>query len=256
MVLVDTHCHLDDRQFDADRDAVIERAYKSGVEQIIAVGYDLVSSRRSVALAQSRPGVFAAVGIHPHDAAKAPQDYLETLRELAKDRGVVAVGEIGLDFYRDLSPRTVQRKVFIEQLRLARELNLPVVIHCRDATADVYEILVREAVGLSGVMHCFSGNWENAKRFLGLGFYISIAGPVTFNKNSVLTEVVRNVPLGRLLLETDAPYLAPVPYRGKRNEPAYLVWIAQRVAEIRGTTLEEVAAATFSNALRLFLRRQ
>ncbi|HIE13623.1 MAG TPA: TatD family deoxyribonuclease, partial [Desulfotomaculum sp.] len=179
-------------------------------------------------------------------------DYVESLRRLAARERVVAIGEIGLDFYRDLAPRPVQREVFIAQLRLAGELGLPVVIHCREAHAQVYELLSSEGKGLTGVMHCFSGSWEEARRFLALGFYISIAGPVTFPKSSKLLEVARRVPPDRLLLETDAPYLAPVPYRGKRNEPAYLVHTARKVAEIRGTSLEELAAATTENASRLF----
>jgi TatD DNase family protein len=252
MQLTDTHCHLDDQRFDADRAAVVERARAAGVMRIITVGYDIDSSRRGINLAGSLPGVFAVVGVHPHDAAAAPPDYTEALRRLAREPRVVAVGEIGLDFYRDLSPRPVQREVFAAQLRLARELGLPVVIHCRDAHGEVYEILKRETAGLAGVMHCFSGSWEEAKRFLALGFHISIAGPVTFPQSTKLVEVARRVPLDRLLLETDAPYLTPVPHRGKRNEPAYLVHTAQKVAEIRGISLEELASATTANAARLF----
>uniref|UniRef100_A0A7C2IQN1 TatD family deoxyribonuclease n=1 Tax=Ammonifex degensii TaxID=42838 RepID=A0A7C2IQN1_9THEO len=252
MQLTDTHCHLDDQRFDADRVAVVDRARVAGVTRIITVGYDIASSRRGVDLAGSLPGVFAVVGVHPHDAVAAPPDYVEQLRELAREPRVVAVGEIGLDFYRDLSPRPVQREVFAAQLCLAREFGLPVVVHCREAHGEVYEILKREAAGLAGVMHCFSGGWEEAKRFLALGFYISIAGPVTFPQSSKLGEVARRVPLDRLLLETDAPYLTPVPHRGKRNEPAYLVHTAQKVAEIRGMSLEEIAEATTESAARLF----
>ncbi|MDI6631161.1 MAG: TatD family hydrolase [Bacillota bacterium] len=252
MQLTDTHCHLDDERFDPDRAAVVGRARAAGVTRIITVGYDLASSRRGIDLAGSLTGVFAVVGVHPHDAAAAPPDYIEVLRRLAREPRVVAVGEIGLDFYRDLSPRPVQREVFAAQLRLARELGLPVVIHCRDAHGEVCEILKREAAGLAGVMHCFSGSWEEAEHFLALGFHISIAGPVTFPQSTKLVEVARRVPLDRLLLETDAPYLTPVPHRGKRNEPAYLVHTARRVAEIRGISLEELASATTENAARLF----
>jgi len=220
--------------------------------RVITIGYDLASSKSGVEMAGSLPGVFAAVGIHPHDAAVAPPDYVESLRRLAARERVVAIGEIGLDFYRDFCPRPVQWEVFIAQLRLARELDLPVVIHCREAHAEVYELLRSEGKGLAGVMHCFSGSWEEARPFLALGFYISIAGPVTFPQSGKLSEVARRVPLDRLLLETDAPYLAPVPYRGKRNEPAYLVHIARKVAEIRGIGLGELAWATTENASRLF----
>ncbi|RJX23005.1 MAG: TatD family deoxyribonuclease [Ammonifex sp.] len=252
MLLTDTHCHLDDRQFDADRSAVVERAFAAGVRRLLTVGYDIPSSHRSVKLAAFIPGVFAAVGVHPHDAAGAPPDYLQVLRKLADEHRVVAIGEIGLDFYRDLSPRALQREVFTRQLGLARELKLPVVIHCRESMGEVYDILSRNGTVLSGVMHCFSGNWEEAEQFLAMGFYVSIAGPVTFSKSGSLTEVAEKVPLDRLLLETDAPYLAPAPYRGRKNEPAYLVYTARRVAEIRGLSLAEVAAATSANAVRLF----
>ncbi|MEW6183876.1 MAG: TatD family hydrolase [Bacillota bacterium] len=252
--LIDTHCHLNDRLFDKDRLAVLQNAGAAGVEKIINVGYDIDSSEEGAALADSFLGIYAVVGVHPHDAANVPQDYLERLKRLARKTKVLAIGEIGLDFYRDLSPRVIQQKVFTEQLGLACEAGLPVVIHCRDALTAVYDILFREAMKLSGVMHCFSGNWEEAERFLALGFYISIAGPVTFAKNGKLAEVVRRAPLERLLLETDAPYLAPAPHRGKRNEPAYLVHTARRTAEIRGLSLDAVAAATAENARRLFGR--
>lgn len=251
-MLTDTHCHLDDPRFDADRPAVLERARAAGVTRVITIGYDLSSSKSGVEMAGSLPGVFAAVGVHPHDAAGVPPDYVESLRRLAAQPRVVAIGEIGLDFYRDLSPRPVQREVFAAQLRLAREAGLPVVIHCREAYDEVYDILRSEATGLTGVMHCFSGNWEEARRFLAFGFYISIAGPVTFPQSSKLLAVARQVPFDRLLLETDAPYLTPIPYRGKRNEPAYLVHTARKVAEIREISLEEVTAATTENASRLF----
>ncbi|WP_334110355.1 TatD family hydrolase [Thermodesulfitimonas autotrophica] len=250
--LTDTHCHLDDERYETDRAAVVARARAAGVTRLVTVGYDLASSRRTVELAAALPGVYAVVGVHPHDAAGVSPEYLEELRRLAREPCVVAIGEIGLDFYRDLSPRPAQREVFVAQLNLARELGLPVVIHCREALGEVYAILRREAVGLSGVMHCFSGGWEEARRFLALGFYLSVAGPVTFAGARRPVEVVRQMPIERLLLETDAPYLAPVPHRGKRNEPAYLVHTAQKVAEIRGISLEELAAATTANAARLF----
>jgi TatD DNase family protein len=252
MLLTDTHCHLGDRQFDADRNTVVERACAAGVRCFLTVGYDIPSSYRCTELAASIPGVFAVTGVHPHDAAGVPPDYLQILRKLAGECRVAAIGEIGLDFYRDLSPRVLQRAVFTRQLELARELKLPVVIHCRDAMGEVYSILSRHSSGLTGVMHCFSGNWEEAEKFLAMGFYISIAGPVTFSKSGFLTEVAEKVPLDRLLLETDAPYLAPAPYRGKRNEPAYLVHTARRVAEIRRLSLTELAAVTSANAARLF----
>ncbi|RDV84611.1 TatD family hydrolase [Ammonifex thiophilus] len=252
MELIDTHCHLNDPRLDVDLSEVLARARRAGVKVMIVVGYDLASSARAVALAGKEKDLYATVGVHPHDAAKVPPDFLEHLRSWARMGKVVAVGEIGLDFYRNLSPPARQREVFLAQLRLARELSLPVVIHCRDAYDELYSLLKEEGEGVKGVLHCFSGTWREAAKFLALGFYLSFAGTITFPRSDSLAEVVARMELGRLLLETDAPYLAPVPHRGKRNEPAYLVHIAQRVAEIRGMPVEEVAAITTANARRLF----
>ncbi|MGC7846491.1 TatD family hydrolase [Desulforudis sp. 1088] len=249
-MLVDTHCHLDDASFAGDLDEVISRARQAGVAGLVTIGSDMASSRKAVEIAEAYPGIRAAVGVHPHDAARAGKDYLDELRTLAAHPKIVAIGEIGLDYHYDHSPRGIQREVFRAQLLLARELGLPVVVHCREAEEDTLAIL-KEAPG-PGVMHCFTGNWIWAEAFLGLGCYISISGVVTFAKSADLKDVARRVPAERLLLETDAPYLAPVPRRGRRNEPAFLPYTAAVVAELRRTTAEKLAALTTANALRFF----
>ncbi|MCL6638414.1 MAG: TatD family hydrolase [Firmicutes bacterium] len=251
--LFDTHAHLDDGDYGADREAVLERARSSGVRLIVNVGYDLESSRFSVELAERHDMIYAAVGIHPHGAAEVPENYLEVLEKLAGHRKVVALGEMGLDYYRDLSPRPVQQKVFREQLLLAGRLNMPVVIHDRDAHGDLLAILKSEGLGpAGGVMHCFSGSWEMAKQCLAMGFYISIAGPVTFPNAPKLKDIAARVPLDRLLVETDAPYLTPVPHRGKRNEPAHVRFTVAEIARLRGMEAEELARVCAANGRRLF----
>jgi TatD DNase family protein len=260
LALIDTHAHLDFPQFDADREAVIERAKGAGVTAIVNVGADLVSSHRAVALARKVPGIYAAVGMHPHDAKKLDGAALAELRELAQLPKVVAVGEIGLDFYRDLSPRDVQRRAFRAQLAWAAKLAKPVVIHDRDAHDEVMAILSDWAAGLKssplagrlGVLHTFSGDLAMAEQALELGFYVSISGPVTYRNARHLPDIVRALPLDRLLVETDCPYLAPHPHRGKRNEPAHVRLVAERIAALRGATMGELAAATTANAERLF----
>ena len=256
-MLIDTHAHLDDERFEPDLPAVLARAREAGVTTIVNASYDLASAARAVRLAAVNPWIYATCGIHPHDAQSVPPDYLEQLRALLAQPGVVALGEIGLDYYRNLSPREDQQRVFREQLALARELNLPVVIHNRDAHADVLHILTSDGVGpAGGVMHCFSGSWEMAGQFMKLGLYISLAGPVTFTGAPKLAEVASRLPVGRLLVETDCPYLAPVPYRGRRNEPALVRLVAEKVASLRGMPLEELAACTAQNARAVFgLRR-
>ncbi len=250
--LVDSHAHLDFSKFNGDREEVLKRAERAGIKLILNIGFDLESSRKSMDLAEFCPFVYAACGIHPHDAARVPEDYLEQLAQMADHPRVVALGEMGLDFYRDRSPRAVQRDVFRQQLQLAREKNLPVIIHDRDAHQEVMKVL--ESDGLperGGIMHCFSGDMALAKRSLDLGLYISIAGPVTYPKNNVLGQVASRVPLDRLLIETDAPFLTPEPRRGKRNEPAYVALVAEKVAALRGTTPDKVGQACLDNARRL-----
>lgn len=251
--LIDSHAHLDDTQYDGDRAAMLVRARAAGVVQMVNAGCDLPSSRRAVALAAAYDYIFAAVGIHPHEVADLPADYLGTVREMSRQANVVAIGEIGLDYYRDLSPREVQRRVFREQLALAKELGLPVVIHDRDAHGDVLDILRKDGAGpAGGVLHCFAGSLEMAAACLEMGFYISFAGPVTYPNARRPKEVAAAVPLERLLVETDSPYLAPQTHRGKRNEPAYVRYVAEQIAALKGITPEEVARATTANARRLF----
>jgi TatD DNase family protein len=259
-MLIDTHAHLDFSKFDGDRPAVIERARAAGVAAIVNVGTDLASSHRAVDLAEQYECVYAAVGVHPHDAKKLDGATLAQLRELAQNPKVVAVGEIGLDYYRDLSPRDVQRRAFQAQLAWAAKLGKPVIIHDRDAHGEILEALTHWAAGLGdsilagrmGVLHTFSGDLDMAREAIELGFYISISGPVTYRNARQLPDIVRALPLERLLVETDCPFLAPEPYRGKRNEPAYTRLVAERIAKLRGISLDELARATTANARRLF----
>ena len=251
-MLIDSHAHIDDDRFDADREAVLSRARAAGVDLIVNIGADMASSARSVALAEQYPQVYATVGMHPHDAKDMrEQDYQQLVRWAAQPK-VVAIGEIGLDYHYDLSPRPVQQEVFLRQLDIARQTGKPFVVHEREAHADTFEIIRSAAKGLEGVFHCFSGSIETARQYLKLGFYISIAGPVTFPKSAKTKEVARYVPLDRLLVETDSPYLTPQAFRGRRNEPAYVRLVAEEIAALRELPLEELARATSENACRLF----
>ncbi|MBF7084155.1 TatD family hydrolase [Desulfallas sp. Bu1-1] len=251
--LFDTHAHLYDEQFAQDLDRVFERMAEASVTRVLCVGYDLASSEEAAAMALKYPGVRASAGVHPHDAGDVPPDYLARLDELARRPEVVALGEIGLDYYRDLSPRPVQQQVFREQLALVRELNMPVIIHARDAFGDLLDILRRDGISpAGGVMHCFSGSWEVAGECIKMGFYISLAGPVTFKNAVKLKDIAVRVPVDRLLIETDCPYLAPEPHRGRRNEPAYVRHVAEHIAALRGVSVDELARATTANAKRLF----
>lgn len=252
--LIDTHAHIDGRDFIPDFSAMLGRAAEAGLSHIITVGADLESSRAAVGLAQQYDHIFAAVGIHPHDAVRVTEKCYEVVREMAAgNRKVVAVGEIGLDFYRDRSPRDDQELVFRRFLRLARELSLPVIVHDRDAHQRVMAILREEkAAEIGGVLHCFSGDLRMARECVEMGFYISIPGTVTYSSNEQLREVVRGIKIERLLLETDCPYLSPVPHRGKRNEPSYVRITAEKVAELKGLSLEDVGRITSLNAKRLF----
>ncbi|HID87967.1 MAG TPA: TatD family deoxyribonuclease [Anaerolineae bacterium] len=262
--LIDTHAHLDFPQFDDDREEVIQRALEAGVAQIITIGVDLESSRAAIALAEKYSHIYATVGMHPHDAIQLTPQVLAELQELARHPKVVAVGEMGLDFYRNLSPREAQRRAFEAQLALAREIGKPVVIHDRDAHGEVMATLRRWVADHPaqanqrplGVLHCFSGGPEMAREAVGLGFYISLAGPVTFLNARKPVEVARQVPLENLLVETDAPFLSPHPYRGRRNEPARVRLVAQRIAEIKKLPLEELARITTANAQRVFHRKE
>jgi len=253
--LIDTHTHLDFPEFDSDREQVIVRAATAGVGAIVNVGADLASSQAAVALAEAHPQIYAAVGVHPHDAKTLTDEVLKELGDLASHSKVVAVGEIGLDFYRHLSPRDKQGQAFDQQLALASDVGKPVIIHDREAHKEVMAILRRWAEGCQqpvGVLHCFSGDLTMAREAIELGFYISIAGPVTFDNARRLRELVRQLPLEKLLIETDCPYLTPHPYRGKRNEPAYVQFVAQEIARVKELLLEEVACITSDNAQALF----
>jgi len=255
--LIDSHCHLDSKEFDPDREAVIQRALEAGVEKMLAIGTgsgppDLEAGIR---LAERYQPFFATVGIHPHDAGKAGSEDFDRLAGLLAHPKVVAVGEIGLDYHYDFSPRDAQKSSFIDQMRIAADARKPIVIHTREAWDDTFSLLERHWAphGLPGIMHCFSGGPEEARRALGLGFYLSFGGIVTYPKALEVHEAARQAPLDRVLVETDAPYLAPVPKRGKRNEPALNVHTARRLAELRGESFESLARATTENFGRLLL---
>ena len=252
MTLVDTHAHLDSPQYNQDREQVLSRALSAGVTTVITVGTDIQSSRQAVAIAHGHQGVYAAVGIHPHDAAQSTADDLKELESLCQKPSVVALGEMGLDFYRNLSPPARQRDVFVAQLELAKRLQKAVIVHDRQAHAETMAVLREQGAGLRGVLHCFSGDADMAWQAIRMGFYISIAGPITFQNARRLQELACQLPLESLLIETDCPYLAPHPHRGQRNEPAYVRLVAQKVAALRELSLEQVAAATTQNARQLF----
>jgi TatD DNase family protein len=251
--LVDSHCHLDDSKFDADREQVIERALAAGVTRMMAIGTGdgPADLRTAIRQADHYPFIFATIGVHPHDASKATEETFVEMRELAAHSKVLAVGEIGLDYHYDFSPRDVQRTVFQRQLEIAGESGKPIVIHTREAWADTVSIL-REHWRGAGIMHCFTGDEAQAREALGLGFHLSFGGVLTFPKAESVRAAARITPDERLLVETDCPYLAPVPHRGKRNEPAFVVETARRLAEVRGTNAEAIAGLTTANFDRLF----
>ena len=255
-MMVDSHCHLDGKVFDNDRDETIQRAIDAGVERMLAIGTgdgppDLEAAIR---LADRYPMFLATVGVHPHEATKYDDATSMGLRELLRHPKVVALGEIGLDYHYDLSPRDTQKRVFIEQMAIASEARKPIVIHTREAWDDTFALLEEhwKPTGLGGIMHCFTGSPVELERTLALGFHVAFGGVVTYPKAIEVHESARVAPLNRMLLETDAPYLAPIPKRGKRNEPAYVLGTAQRIAELRSTTVEEIAKATTANFERLF----
>lgn len=265
MQLFDSHCHLEARPFDPDRDHVIARALSAGVTRLLSCGSDLATSEAEIALARRYRGLYAAVGIHAHEAKTAVrkssqgENCLELdgstfrrLEQLASSPGVVAIGEIGLDYHYDFSPRDVQRAVLERQLILACELDLPVILHNRESDTDLRRIVEAAPRSVRGVLHCFLADQEMADWALARGLYIGIAGPITFESVRHLPDIARRIPLDRLLIETDAPYLAPRPHRGRRNEPAFVRHVAERLAEILGLSLEDLARRTTENACRLF----
>ena len=251
-VLIDSHAHIYYRDFINDFDEMLQRASDAGVAAILVVGTDPESSREAVELAEKYPQIYAAVGIHPHDAARVTERCYDLIRALAvASPKVVAIGEIGLDFYRDRSPRDVQETIFRQFLRMAQELQKPVIIHDRDAHGRIMAIVREESVH-RGVMHCFSGDRDLAAEAIGMGFYISIPGTITYSANEMLRDVARGVSIDRILLETDCPYLTPVPHRGKRNEPAYTRLTAEKLADVKGLSLDDVARITTKNVRDLF----
>ena len=252
-MLIDSHAHIDTSRFHADREAVISAAFEGGVTRIVDPGCDLASSQNALSLAKTHPGnIFAAVGTHPHDATTYTDEVGLQYRQMVREPEVVAIGEFGLDYFRMLSPREVQRAVFCAHLELARECDLPCIIHVRDSHDDVIELLRTHGKGLRGVFHCFSGNLAQAEECLSFeGFMISFAGPLTRQGNA-LPEVARMVPLDRVLVETDSPYLVPQPMRAKRNEPLFVKYVAEKLADIRNMSFEEIAEVTTANATRLF----
>lgn len=254
-MLIDSHAHIQGKEYAGEVAAVIERARQAGVEKIIAVGGagDMTSNTEAVTLAESFPDIYATVGMHPHDAKDVGPEDLAGLKELSAHPKVVAVGETGLDYYYSHSPHEVQRRVFAQFIHMARETELPIVVHERDAAKDAAELLRAEGeANLRGVIHCFTGDYQAACKYLDLGFYISFTGIITFKNADPLREVVRRVPLDRMMVETDSPYLTPVPHRGKRNEPAHVRWVAETIAKVKGVDLETVARVTSENVRDLF----
>lgn len=264
--LIDAHCHLNFEEFDSDRKLVIDRARENGIIRILVPGIDLKTSKTAIKCAQTYAQVYAAVGIHPNSGKEWTQNSLESIRELANERKVVAIGEIGLDYYRDHTPRDLQRLILLRQLELAAELVMPVIIHNRDAFEDIYEILrdwhndlIKNKSDLAnhpGELHSFSGTLGFAEKMAAFDFKIGITGPVTFRNSQTLQEVVRSMPIEQIILETDAPYLSPQPYRGKRNEPANVRIVAEKIAELKGLPLEQVVKSTTEEADKLFKWRE
>ncbi len=252
-MLFDTHAHYDDEKFDKDRHTVIERVHEEGISYILNASSNMESVKLGLELAQKYPYIYVAIGIHPHCADEVVDSTLTSLYELASHCKVVAIGEIGLDYYYDFNPREIQKISFSKQINMAKELSLPIIVHNRESHEDVLNIIIREkAKETGGVFHCYSGSVEMAREILNNNFYISIGGPVTFKNAKRVVEVIKYVPEDRLLVETDCPYITPEPFRGKRNDSGYLKYIVEKVAEIKGMAFEEMAAITMENAKRLF----
>ncbi|MEF9425956.1 MAG: YchF/TatD family DNA exonuclease [Candidatus Mariimomonas ferrooxydans] len=250
--LIDSHCHLDMDAFDSDRDKVIRRARDAGIEYIINIGSDREGNIHGLKISSDYPEVYAAIGIHPHDAKTLNEELFPEIKAWAKQPKVIAIGEIGLDYHYMHSAKEIQLDAFRKQIAIARDFGLPIIVHSREANHDTLQIIQKEASGMTGVFHCFSGDTEMARTVLNMGFYISIAGPVTFKNAVNLRKVAKFIPDDRLLIETDAPYLSPVPMRGKRNEPSFLRYTAQVISEIRGVGISDIGRITSLNAMRLF----
>ncbi|MFB3897027.1 MAG: TatD family hydrolase [bacterium] len=249
---IDSHAHLDDHKFDPDREAAIQRAFDAGVDWIIQIGTDIKSSEFSIKLAEQYPHIYATVSIHPHDAKSFTEENYLTLRELAKHPKVIAIGEIGLDYHYDFSPRDIQLTTFRRLMELAADLKKPVVIHSREADTETMQVLTEFKDKVKGVLHCFSGDEKMLKESIHLGYYISIAGPVTYPKSTRMQELVKKIPMPRLLIETDCPYLSPQSHRGKRNEPSYVIETAAKIGELRGFSATDIGRNTAINAKTLF----
>ncbi|MGM0602628.1 MAG: TatD family hydrolase [Bacillota bacterium] len=253
MHLIDTHAHLDSEDFDGDREQILKRAAEKGVYKIVNIGADLKSSRKSVELAEKYDSIYAAVGVHPHEADTASDEVLNEIAELTKNKKVAAFGEIGLDFYYDNSPRDIQKDVFLKQLLLAKDLNLPVVIHSRSAEEETLEILDKASPFPEGVIfHCYAYDESYVDKLIERDFYIAFGGLLTFRNTDPIREAFKKVPLNRVLFETDSPYLTPAPFRGKRNEPAYVEYVLKKAAVIRRIREGELADITTENAERIY----
>ncbi|MGC9935140.1 TatD family hydrolase [Priestia aryabhattai] len=252
-MLFDTHVHLNAEQYEDDLQEVINRALEKGVQNMVVVGFDEPTIKKAIQIAETYDFIYASVGWHPVDAIDVTDEHLAWIEELAQHPKVVALGEMGLDYHWDKSPKEVQKDVFRRQIRLARKVKLPIIIHNRDATEDVVTILKEEHVEeVGGIMHCFTGSIEVAKQCMDMNMYISFGGPVTFKNAKKPKEVAAELPLDKLLIETDCPYLTPHPFRGKRNEPGYVSYVAEQIAELKGITYEELADITTANAKKLF----
>lgn len=255
-MIFESHAHFDDEAFDEDRESLLKSLEANGIEYVVNVGASMESTERTYALAKEYPFIYAAVGVHPSDTLPLTEKDMDRLKELAADDKTVAIGEIGLDYYWDEPDREIQKKWFRRQIELAEEVNLPIIIHSREAAKDTLDILHELDRGsYRGVMHCFSYSPEIAKEVVKMGFYIGVGGVCTYKNAKKLVEVVEEIPLEHILLETDCPYLTPVPYRGKRNSSLYLPYIVQKIAEIKGVTVEEVERVTYENGMRLFLNK-
>ena len=253
--LIDSHAHIQGAEYGSEIEEIRQRAREAGVTKIIVVGGagELSSNEAAIALAESHGDLYATVGMHPHDAKDVGENELKRLQDLTAKPKVIAVGETGLDFYYDHSPRDIQRDLFARFIRMARETGLPLIVHEREAHKDAAELLRNEGhAAIRGVIHCFTGDYDSARTYLNLGFYLSFTGIITFKNAGPLRDVVRQVPLERMFVETDSPYLTPVPHRGKRNEPAYVRFVAETIAKVKGISLEEVARATTRNVCELF----
>lgn len=252
-MLFDSHAHLDNERFDEDRDELINSLKENGVDLVLNVGADIQSSKNSIELSKKYDFIYASVGVHPHDVSDLDDSSIDVLRELTKNDKVVAIGEIGLDYYYDNSPRELQKEWFIKQIKLANELKLPIIVHDRDAHQDTFDIIKEyKSDDIGCVIHCFSGSIELAREFIKLGCYISIPGTVTFKNNKKTVKVAREIPLEYLLIETDSPYMAPTPHRGERNDPSLVQFVADKIAQEKGISYEKVCEVTKENAKRLF----